>query len=106
MKMIQLSTHDTNSAPVVTALAGALPIARLPRPATIAARSGRKTMSWITRSPLHPAGIVDRNRPPPAEIDDQDGKPDRRLTRRDGQHEHREHLTDQIVQIRGESDEV
>ena len=30
-------------------------------------------------------------------VDDEDGKADGRLTRRDGQHEHAEHLTDQII---------
>ena len=47
--------------------------------------------------PLHPVDVVDRDRAAAAEIDDEDGEPDRRLARGDGQHEHREHLPDQIV---------
>src|SRR3954469_17355003 len=99
MKIGQESRHDANSAPVVRTLATVLPSIRLPSPAITAASSGRKTMRRINELPLHPVDVVDRNRAASAEIDDQYGKPDRRLARRDRQHEHREHLADQIMEI-------
>ena len=74
---------------------------------TIAASSGRKTMKRITpRSALHPIDVVDRDRAAPTEIDHQDRQPDGRLTRRDGQHEHREHLAHQVVEVGGKGDQV
>ena len=42
------NTLRQNSAPVVTILGNAVPNARLLRPAIAAARSGRRTISWIT----------------------------------------------------------
>src|ERR1700758_3952651 len=106
-KITHAITHDTNSAPVVTSLATVLPIARLPRPANAEANSGRNTRSWITAgSALHPIDVIDRDGAAATEIDHQDGKPDGRLSRRHRQHEHREDLADQIVQIGREGDEV
>jgi hypothetical protein len=46
-KIGQLRNAPMNSAPVVIVLAAVLPIHRPPSPATIAAMSGRKTMSRI-----------------------------------------------------------
>src|SRR5687768_5071530 len=136
MKIGQLSAQETNRAPVVMSLAARLPIARLPRPATMAAMSGRKTMSWIMTasvprrrpgssccgptgprpspgnkegrapSPLHLVDVVDGDRAAAAEVDDQDGKSDRRLARRDGEDEHGEDLPDHVAEEGGEGDEV
>ena len=53
-KIGQLSASEANSAPVVISLAAMLPSMRLPRPATIAASSGRKTIELDQRSPLSP----------------------------------------------------
>ena len=64
-------------------------------------------MSLITKgAPLHPVDIVHRDRAAATEIDDEDGKPDRRLARRDRQHEHREHLANEIAEIGREGDEI
>ena len=49
MKIGQLSAAPMNSEPVVTTFDAVLPIMRPPRPATIAASSGRKTMNRILR---------------------------------------------------------
>src|SRR5688500_4300486 len=95
-KIGQLKAAEANSAPVVMSLAGMLPSRRLPRPATRAARSGRKTMSWTFISALHLVDIVDRDRAASTEIDDQDGEADSRLARRDGQDEHGENLPDHV----------
>src|SRR3546814_4113097 len=61
-KIGQLSAQLANSAPVVTSFDAVAPMMRLPRPATLAARSGRTTIAWITGLPPHPVGIVDGNR--------------------------------------------
>ena len=45
MKIGQESAQEMNRAPVVTSLAGTLPIMRLPKPAMIAASKGRKTIA-------------------------------------------------------------
>src|SRR5688572_5050517 len=109
-KIGQLSAHATNSAPVVTSLAGPLPMKRLPRPATIAASKGRKTMSWTDSwtfiSALHLVDVVDGDRTAAAEVDDQDRQADRRFARRHRQHEHREHLSDEIAEEGGEGDQI
>src|SRR5512139_2931436 len=105
-KIGQLSAQPTNNAAVVTSLAAKLPIMRLPRPATIAAASGRKTMSWTFISALHLVDVVHRDRAAVAEIYYEDRKADRRLAGRHGEHEHREHLSDQIAEIGGKGDEV
>src|SRR3546814_1224791 len=84
-----------NSAPVVRIFDGTLPITRWPRPAMIAASSGRKTIAWITGLPLHPVGIVDGNGAAAAEVNNENGKADGGFTRCHGQHEHREDLSDE-----------
>src|SRR3546814_518945 len=82
-KMPQASAQEMNSAPVVSSLAGTLPIARLPSPAISAATSGRKTSAWIIgRSALHHVDIFNRDGPTVAEIGDKDCKADGGLARR------------------------
>src|ERR1044072_2513762 len=105
MKIGQESPQEMNSAPVVTALAGTLPIMRLPKPAMIAASKGRKTIA-LTFSALHLIDVVDRDRAAAAEVDDEDGEADRGFGGGDGEHEHREHLAGQIAQEGGKGDEV
>src|SRR3546814_11127224 len=73
--MPQASAQEMNSAPVVSSLAGTLPIARLPSPAISAATSGRKTSAWIIgRSALHHVDIFNRDGPTVAELGDKDRK--------------------------------
>jgi hypothetical protein len=63
MKIGHDSAHEMNSAPVVTDLAAALPIMRLPSPAITAASSGRKTMNRIkVEVTLHPHSSFPRRR--------------------------------------------
>ena len=59
-----------------------------------------------TGLPLHPIDVVHRNGATAPEIDDQNGEPDGRLARRNGQHEHREDLSDHVVQEHAERDEI
>src|SRR3546814_14389648 len=80
-----------NSAPVVRIFDGTLPITRRPRPAMIAASSGRKTIAWITGLPLHPVGIVDGHRAAAAEINNENGEADGGFARSHGQHDHTAH---------------
>ncbi len=47
MNVIQLRIAATNRPPVVTIFGNAVPNARLLKPATIAASSGRNVMKWI-----------------------------------------------------------
>src|SRR5690606_11503106 len=98
-KIGQLSAADRNSAPVVTSLAGRLPIRRLPRPATMAASSGPKTMIRMEDKilSLHPAGIVDGDRAPAAEVDDQNGEADSGFAGGNRRNEHREDLAGEIA---------
>src|SRR6187549_2292932 len=107
-KIGQLSTADRNSAPVVSDLATTLPSMRLPRPATMAASKGPKTMIRIgcKRSAFHPVDVVDRDRAAGAEVDDEDREPDRRLAGGNGEHEHREDLAGQVAEEGAEGDEV
>src|SRR3546814_21085942 len=91
--MPQASAQEMNSAPVVSSLAGTLPIARLPSPAISAATSGRKTSAWIIgRSALHHVDIFNRDGPTVAEIGDKDCKADGGIARRHRQHATREHM--------------
>src|ERR1700754_1316175 len=107
MKIGQAIAQDANNAPVVTSFAAVLPMMRLPRPATTAASSGRNTRSWITAgSALHPIDVIDRDGAAATEVDHEDGKADGRLTRRDRQHEHREDLADEVVQIGREGHQI
>ena len=55
-------------------------------------------MGYTSKSPLHPAGIVDRDGAAASEIDDENGEPDRSLCGGDRQHEKGEDLTDEVVQ--------
>src|SRR3990167_4912949 len=105
-KIGQLSAQLVNSAPVVRIFDANGPMARWPSPAISAAKSGRKTIAWITGLSLHPVGIVDGNRAAPAEINNKNGEADGGLPRGYRQHEHREHLSDQVVQRGAERDEV
>src|SRR3546814_11200658 len=66
----------------------------------------RKTIAWITGLPLHPVGIVDGNGAAAAEVDDQNREPDRRLAGGHGQHEHREHLPDEVAKRGAERDKI
>src|ERR1700722_7192956 len=97
---------DSSSAPQVTICEPRSPITRPKNPAMIAASSGRKTTRTATRSASHHPNVLDSDRAAIAEIDDEDGESDCRLRRRDGQHEHREDLTDQIVEPHRKGDEV
>src|SRR3546814_2058751 len=63
-------------------------------------------MVSVTGLPLHPVGIVDGNRAAAAEIDNENGEPDRRFAGGNGQHEHREYLSDEVVQRAAERNEV
>src|SRR5687768_1482694 len=103
--------HDSaqlmNSAPVVIALAGTLPIARPPRPAVSAASSGRKTMRMMDcMLPAHLVGGVDRDGTAAAEEDHQDCQPDRGFGSSDGEHEHGEDLPLHVAEEGAEGDEV
>src|ERR1700726_611426 len=100
------SSIDRSSTPQVTIWAPRSPIARPKKPAIMAASKGRKTTKTANGSALHHPDILDLDRAAVAEIDNEDGEADRRLGRRHGQHEHREHLADQIVEHDREGDEV
>src|SRR5205807_1421963 len=100
------SSIDRIIAPQVTIWAPRSPIARPKKPATIAARSGRKTTRTANGSAPHHPDVLDLDRAAIAEIDDQDSQTDCRLGRRHGQDEHREDLADQIVEHDREGDEV
>src|ERR1043166_5973299 len=70
--------------------------------------SGRKTIatSIAVGSALHHVDVFDGDGAAIAEIDDEDGKADGGFRRRHGQHEQRENLAHQLVQLGREGDEV
>src|SRR3546814_6139105 len=83
------------------------PMKRPPKPAMSAPISGRKTIAaYIRPSALHHVDVGDRDRAAVAEVDDQDGETDRGLGRRDRQDEHREHLPDEVAEMRRERDQI
>src|SRR5215467_9766683 len=100
------STADSKSAPQVTSCAPRSPITRPKKPAITAAIRGRNTTATANASTLHHVDVLDPDRTAVAEINDEDGEANRRLRRGDGQHEHREGLTDEVVQKNREGDEV
>src|SRR3954454_12935943 len=94
------SSADTRTAPAVTIWEPRSPIRRPKNPAMNAARSGRKiaAISMIAASALHHIDVVHRDGAAVAEVDDQNGETDRSLGGGDGQDEHREHLTDKVIE--------
>src|SRR4030095_8989934 len=57
-------------------------------------------------SALHQVDVLDRDRAAVAEIDDENGEPDGGLRRRHGEHEQREHLADDVAEMRRERHQV
>src|ERR1700722_8145688 len=105
--MMTASTADARTATQVTSCAPRSLIQRPKKPAMIEAISGRKMAATGTRaSAFHPVDVFDGDGAAVAEIDDQDRQTDRRLGRGDGQHEHREHLADEVIEEGREGDEV
>src|SRR5947208_16843886 len=100
------SKADSTIPPQVTSWDARSRIARPKKPATKAARSGRKTTRTATASALHHVYILDLDRAAVAEVDDQDRQADRRIGGRHGEHEHREELADEIVEYGREVGEV
>src|SRR5271170_849056 len=106
MNITMPSAAAITMAPQVTSCAARSPVTRPPRPAMIAPISGRKTMAAYTRSTFHLIDVLDRDGAAISEIDHQNGEPDRRLGGRDREHEHREQLSDDVVQEGREGDEI
>src|ERR1051326_4585302 len=104
---IQDRTIETNSRVVVTSSEGRGPMARPNRPAMAQPSSGRKTIAWyIARSALHHAHVFDPDRAAIAVIGDENGEADRGLGGGHREHDQREHLADQIAEMRRERHEV
>src|SRR4051812_45816905 len=95
-------------APQVTICAARSPMSQPNRPASAAAKSGRKTIAAYIAlaSAFHHVDVLDPDRAAIAEIDHQDGEADGRLGGRHGQHEHGEDLPDEIAEPGREGDEV
>src|SRR6266568_8909988 len=82
-------------------------MARPNRPAMTQPISGRKTIAWyIAPSALHQTDVFDRDRAAVAVIGDENGQPDRGLRGRHREHDQREHLADEIAEMRGERHQV
>src|SRR4051812_12710798 len=99
---------DTRTAPAVTIWDPRSPIRRPKNPAMNAASSGRKiaATSMIAASALHHIDVVHRDGAAVTEVDDENGKTDGGLGGGDGQDEHREHLTDQVIEEHGERHQI
>src|SRR4051794_16490344 len=91
---------ESRTAPQVTIWEPRSPIRRPKNPAMNAAISGRKmaATSMIAASALHHVDVVDRNRAAVTEVDDENGQTDGGLGGGDGQDEHREHLSDEVIE--------
>src|SRR5437016_2767904 len=82
-------------------------MARPNRPAMTQPISGRKTIAWyIAPSALHQTDVFDRDRAAVAVIGDENGKADRGLGGGHREHDQREHLADQIAEMRRERHQV
>src|SRR5689334_17760454 len=86
------------------------PMTRTDSPTTNAAASGRNTskgiIRWLSMLSLHHINVFHSDGAAVAVIRHQNGQADSRLRRRDGEHENREDLPDQIVQIHRERHQV
>src|SRR5512141_1670316 len=99
-------TAETNSAPVVTSSEARAPITRPSNPAITEAMMGRNTIAAYTPSALHQVDVFHSDRAAVTEINDENRKSDGGFRSRHRQDEQREHLPHQVVQERGEGDEV